>query len=101
MIEDYKRSAHFKSRKPGTQEIYGRSLGFVSEHLGQFPVQSVRSRDIQEIKDALQDMPYKANQVLAVLSIIFKHAMKRGAIEANPAASSGKLETRPRTQIWS
>jgi integrase len=101
LIEDYRRSTHFKSRKPGTQEIYGRSLDFVSEHLGPFPVQSVRARDIQELKDFLQDTPSKANQVLAVLSIIFKHAVKRGAIEVNPAASPGKLEIRPRTQIWS
>lgn len=101
LIAEYKTSAHFKSRKPGTREIYGRALDFVAHHMGQFAVQSVRAKDIQEIKDALQDTPSKANQVLAVLSIIFKHALRRGAIEVNPAASPGKLEVLPRTQIWS
>lgn len=101
LVLEYRDSGHFKSRKPGTREIYGRALDFVSHHLGHFPVRSVKPKVIQEIKEQLQDTPSKANQVLAVLSIIFKHALKRGAVELNPAASPGKMEMRPRTQIWS
>lgn len=101
LILDYRDSPRFKSRKPGTREIYGRTMDFIDRVLGPLPVRNITPNDIQILKDGLQDTPSKANQTLALLSILFKRAVKSGAVAVNPAASPGKIEMRPRTQIWS
>lgn len=101
LILDYRDSPRFKSRKPGTRKIYGHTLDFIDRVMGPLLVRNITPNDIQILKDELQDTPSKANQTLALLSILFKRAVKSGAVMVNPAASPGKLELPPRTQLWS
>lgn len=101
LIADYRQSTGFKSRKPRTQLTYSGTLNFIAETMGDVPIHSVTAVRIQAIKEALSERPAKANQTLALLSILFKFAMRTGKATHNPATSPGKLEVLPRTGIWS
>jgi integrase len=101
LIADYRATARFKSRKPGTREIYGRTLNYLRATIGDLQVSAITPGNVQAIKDSLQEMPSKANQTLAILSILFKLAIRRGQIMSNPAASPGRLEVHKRSEIWS
>ena len=101
LIRDYRASQAFELRKPGTKEIYNRILNNLNELYGDLPVRQMTPAAVQEIKDALQDTPAKANNVLRMLSIIYTFARRRNRVEFNPAASPGRLVVRARTEIWS
>lgn len=101
LIADYRASARFKSRKPGTREIYGRTLEYLRDTLGDMQISAITPGLVQAMKEELQDTPSKANQSLAILSILFKMAIGRGLLQTNPAANPGRLETPKRTELWS
>src|SRR5258708_5297901 len=69
LILDYRDSPRFKSRKPGTRNIYGHTLDFIDRVMGPLLVKNITPNDIQVGGDELQDTPSKANQTLALLSI--------------------------------
>jgi len=100
LIAAYRETARFKSRKPGTREIYGRTLDYLDTTIGDLPIRAIAPATVQTIKEAMQDKPSKANQVLALLSILFKLAIRQGVIQVNPAAEPGKLEVRRRVEVW-
>ncbi len=101
LIADYRQSTGFKARKPRTQLTYSGTLNFIAETMGDVPIHAVTAVRIQAIKEALHEQPAKANQTLALLSILFKFAMRTGRATHNPATSPGKLPVPPRTGIWS
>lgn len=101
LIQAYRKTARFKSRKPGTRDTYGYTLDYLTATIGHLSIRAIAPSTVQAIKEELQATPYKANQVLALLSILFKLAMKQELIEVNPAADPGKLEVHARIEIWS
>jgi integrase len=101
LIDAYRDTARFKSRKPRTRETYNSTLNYLKAKIGHLAVRAISPATIQAIKEELQDTPSKANGVLALLSILFKLAIKQGTIQVNPASSPGKLDVRPRIEIWS
>jgi integrase len=66
--------------------------------MGDLPIQAITPARIQAIKEALHEHPSKANQVLGMLSILFKLAVRTGKLQHNPATNPGKLLVPPR---WS
>ena len=101
LIASYRQTARFKSRAPNTQATYGYTLDWIKARMGDVPISAITAKTIQAIKEELRDAPYKANQVLALLSILFELALKQGLIKTNPAADPGKLEVSPRVEVWS
>lgn len=101
LIAEYRESTAFKRRKPGTQDIYCRTLNYLNDRLGDLQVSAITPDVVQAMKESLSDSPSKANQMLAILSILFKMAVRRGRLQNNPAANPGKLEAPRRTEIWS
>ena len=101
LIDAYKATARFKSRKPRTQETYSGALTYLRRMMGNYQVSAITAGMVQMAKEDLQATPSKANQVLALLSILFKMAIKLGQITSNPAASPGRLPQPKRTEIWS
>lgn len=101
LIDAYQATARFKSRKPRTRETYGGALAYLRRAMGDYQVSAITAGMVQMVKEELQDTPSKANQVLALLSILFKLAIKMGQLTANPAASPGRLPQPKRTDIWS
>lgn len=101
LIEDYLGSTDFAKRAPSTQNLYRGTLAYMKTTVGDLTIQEITPGNVQEIKEALAHKPYLANQILVMLSILFKRAIRRDLIKYNPAASPGKLETRKRTEVWS
>jgi integrase len=102
VILEYRQSSAFRKKiKPGTQKLYARYLEQIRGLLGDFAVKAITPAMIQDVREALQDQPAKANMTLAMLSIVLKFAWKRGYIASNPAATPGRLPAPKRTQIWS
>ena len=101
MIDAYKASSLFKSKKPTTRKTYAGTLNYIRECMGDMAVTSITPERVQSIKDALQDEPSKANAVLTMLSIMLKREVRANRVPHNAAANPGKLPVAPRTQIWS
>jgi integrase len=101
LIKSYRDSARFKSRKPGTRNTYGYTLDYLDATIGDLPIRAIAPATVQAIKEELAATPSKANQVLALLSILFKGAKKQGLVFENPAEDPGKLPVQPRIEIWS
>src|SRR6185437_8538815 len=100
LITKYLGSSDFRKLKPGTKELYRRYLDQIREGWGGIAIRAVRPGDIQRLKDEHQDSPSKANMLLAVLSILFKFAMRRDYCAGNPAANPGRLEPAKREHLW-
>ncbi len=101
LIEDYLSSTDFAKRAASTQNLYRGTLKYMTATIGDLDVQEITPGSVQEIKEALSHKPILANQILVMLSILFKRAIRRDMIKYNPAASPGKLEVRKRTEVWS
>jgi integrase len=80
----YQLSPQFKNRKGRTQQTYNIYLRGIETEMGEAPVAEIERRDIQTLLDKLQDRPGAANMTLAVLRNLFKHALKREWVQADP-----------------
>ena len=80
----YQLSPQFKNRKDRTQQTYNIYLRGIETEMGEAPVAEIERRDIQTLLDKLQDRPGAANMTLAVLRNLFKHALKREWVQADP-----------------
>lgn len=101
LIEDYLISTDFTQRARSTQDLYRRALAYLKTTVGDLDIQEITPAAVQEIKEALASQPSRANLILALLSILFKRAIRKDMIKYNPAAAPGKLEIRKRTEVWS
>lgn len=100
LIADYLRTNAYKSRMPGTQALYRKYLDQLRNRFGTLKVRSLDARWIEALKLDLEDTPSKANHTLAVLRIVLGLGVKLGYCEQNVALRSGRLEEKPRTEIW-
>jgi len=89
----YQLSPQFKNRKERTQQTYNIYLRGIETEMGEAPVAEIERRDIQTLLDKLQDRPGAANMTLAVLRNLFKHALKREWVQADPTRDVGFVES--------
>lgn len=75
----------------------------IKPNLGSRKVASVTRADIQTLHNSLKEAPYEANRVLALASVIFRHAELRGMRQegSNPCRLVKKYRERRRERLLS
>jgi integrase len=100
LIQRYRASPAYRKLKPGTKALYDRYLDQIKQAFGDCRAKEIRPGTIEDIKDRLQSTPSKANMWLALFRILLRLAVRLEYIPSNPAARPGRIETNPRTEIW-
>jgi integrase len=67
--------------------------------IGKMALKAVGRRDIEKLHSSLNDTPYQANRVLALLSTIFNYAIQEKRLTENPAKGIEKFEETKR-ECW-
>lgn len=92
LIQSYYQSPAFKSKKPGTQKEYRRTLELIREKNGKADFTKLRRRDVIAARDKFAETWRKGNAMVEMLSILSKHAIDLEWIKANPASGVEKLK---------
>lgn len=92
LIASYYASPSFNAKSKGTQANYRRHCEAIREKNGAKDVRQFRRKHALAVRDALQDSWSKANERIAVLSILCKHAVDLEWIERNPVVDIEKLK---------
>lgn len=104
LIESYYKSPRFKRLGARTQENYRRHCEAIREKNGPKNMTGFRRKHAIASRDALQDTWSKANERVAVLSVLCRHAVDLEWIDRNPVVdieklSGGEYEAWPRAKI--
>jgi integrase len=91
LIVDYYRSPEYLSKAPGTKANYRRHCEAIREKNGDKDVRRFRRKHAIAARDSLAGTWSKANERLAVLSILLKRAVDLEWIDRNPTADIAKL----------
>lgn len=91
LIVAYYQSPAFRSKAKGTQQNYRRHCEAIREKNGDKDMTRFRRKDALKVQEALQANWSKANERLAVLSILCKFAVDLEWIERNPVVDIPKL----------
>jgi len=92
LIVSYRSSAEFKELATRTKENYLRHCDDIREKNGSKDVRHFKRSDALRVRDGLKDTWSKANERLAVLSILMQHAMDLEWVDRNPVANIRKLK---------
>ena len=91
LIASYYQSSKYKRLSKGTAANYRRHCEAIREKNGARDVRSFRRKHAIKARDALQDTWSKANERVAVLSILMRHAVDLEWIDRNPVVNVEKL----------
>lgn len=91
LIVSYYRSPSFQSLAKGTQGNYRRHCEAIRQKNGHKDMRTFRRKHAIAARDALSETWSKANERVAVLSILCKHAVDLEWIERNPVVDIEKL----------
>lgn len=92
LITSYLATPAFKCLSDGTRANYRRHCDAIREKNGNKSVKNFRRKHALAARDALQDTWSKANERVAVLSILCKHAVDLEWINQNPVSDIPKLK---------
>lgn len=92
LIVSYLKSPAYGRLSKGSQGNYRRHCDAIREKNGQKDVRHFRRKHAIAARDALSDTWSKANERVAVLSILCKHAVDLEWIERNPVVDIAKLK---------
>lgn len=91
LIISYYKSASFKDLSDGTKANYRRHCEAIREKNGSKDARNFRRKHAIAARDALAETWSKANERVAVLSILMRHAVDLEWIERNPVVDIRKL----------
>jgi integrase len=91
-IDAYMRSADFSQLKPGTQRDYRRYLARLDNSVGHKPMTAIDNDYLHKIRDKLWGTPVAANHTMAVIGSLFRFAISRRVVKADPTRGIGKLK---------
>lgn len=91
LIVSYFKSPAYRNKAAGTRANYQRHCDAIREKNGDKDITKFRRKDALKVQEALQDSWSKANERVAVLSILCKHAVDLEWIERNPVVDIEKL----------
>jgi hypothetical protein len=100
LIERYKASPRFKKLKPGTQELYNRSLNHIKQGWGHLAASGVRPSTIERIKEEFQNQPGKCHMTLAMFRILLGLAVRLEYVPLNVASKPGHIAAPARKAVW-
>ncbi|MVO14833.1 tyrosine-type recombinase/integrase [Parasedimentitalea huanghaiensis] len=91
LIQSYYQSPIFTKKAAGTKKEYRRILELIREKNGKADFTKLRRRDVIAARDRYADTWSKANDMVALLSILAKHAIDLEWTTHNPASGVEKL----------
>jgi integrase len=91
LIRSYQASPQYRALAPNSQRLYDRALMVVDRAIGLSPVQAITVREIEEIRDELQDTPTLANTVLTVTRVLWRRAIRHRMADVNPGDGIASL----------
>lgn len=91
LIIQFYQDPRFKTKAEGTRQNYRRHCEEIREKNGEKDMTKFRRKDALKVQTALQDQWSKANERLAVLSILCKLAVDLEWIDRNPVVDIPKL----------
>ena len=91
LIADYCASPEFTRKAGRTKELNNAHLKIITDIWGPRLVKGVRPRHVLELRDALADTPRKADQIVALLSVLIGWGIPRDYADSNPCREIGKL----------
>ncbi|NIY78997.1 tyrosine-type recombinase/integrase [Celeribacter sp. HF31] len=92
LIVSYYSSAEFKELGDDTKKNYRRHCEDIREKNGSKDVRHFKRADALRVRDELKDTWSKANERIAVLSILLQRAMDLEWVDRNPVANIRKLK---------
>jgi hypothetical protein len=93
LIEDYKTTKKYLSKKPRTKKIYLLYLGVLEQDYGGLTVCTMPTPFVVALRDKYQDTPRTANGYVQIMSILMKRAH-------NPAQGVELLDTGEGHRAW-
>jgi integrase len=100
LIDDYKKTNKYLSKKPKTKKSYLRYLSVLEEDYGNLTVSTMPMPFVVALRDKYQDTPRTANGYIQILSILMKRAKEKGWITHNPAQGVELLDTGEGHRPW-
>ncbi|MEJ2123494.1 MAG: tyrosine-type recombinase/integrase, partial [Alphaproteobacteria bacterium] len=101
LIEAYKASPEFKAKSDRTKQLNESHLAIISTAWGSQLVRGVRPRHVLELRDTFENTPRKADQIVALLSVIIGWGIPRDFADQNPCQHIGKLSKTDGYAPWS
>lgn len=91
MIDAYERSPEWASLSGNTRKSYRRHLEYFRAKIGTFEPDRIRTRHLNDMRDALADKPTDANRKIACLSAVYTWGKAQDWCKTNPAIVVKKL----------
>lgn len=91
MIDAYERSPEWANLAGNTRKSYRRHLDYFRAKIGTFDPDRIRTRHLNEMRDALADKPTDANRKIACLSALYSWGQSQDWCKTNPAIVVKKL----------
>lgn len=92
LISDYRKSDRWTQLKASTRKTYGHILQYVEEKNGDKDATRIRRSDVVKARDANKHRPRFASHLVAILSVLFEHAIELDWMDGNPAKGVAKLK---------
>lgn len=99
-IDLYVKSAEFHALAPGTKRDYQRYLNRLDNSVGARPIASITNDYLHAIRDKLKLTPSAANHTMAVIGTLFRFAIGRRIVRADPTAGIGRLKGGDPYERW-
>jgi integrase len=100
LVEEYKGSPEYRTKKPKTKKSYIASLNRIVEYWGHLSVEGLKRVNILRRRDALSDTPRTADQFVTMTSTLINFGMDRGYRESNPAQRVKKINIPTPYEPW-
>jgi integrase len=91
MIDAYQRSPEWAKLAGNTRKSYRRHLDYFREKIGSYDPDRIRTKHLNDMRDALADKPTDANRKIACLSALYRWGQSQDWCKANPAIVVKKL----------
>lgn len=85
VIAEYKQASEFMRLAPGSKRQYVSGLEIIGESYHATPIVDIKRGHVKRHRDAYQDRPAVANNIVGMWSVLLKFALDMEYIEFNPA----------------
>jgi integrase len=91
MIAGYQKSPDWAQLSPNTRRSYSRHLEFFAKKIGNLAPDAIRTRHVNDMRDALSDKPTDTNRKIGCLSSLYTWGKRNEWCKTNPAIIVKKL----------
>jgi integrase len=91
MLDAYQKSPDWAQLAFNTRKSYTRHLDYFREKIGSIDPDKIKTRHVNDMRDALKDKPTDANRKIACLSALYTWGKRNDWCKTNPAIIAKKL----------